>query len=428
MAKNWLWVGNPFSPYFNRVFPNPYVYPAFEQSWAELSRHMGLVASRWQVPWQAAVRGDLSGLFGPVFLLAPLALLGLGRLEVRRLLTAGGLFLVPAAFGVDARYIIPAASFWALALARTLAGTPRILAGVVLIHALISWPSICGLYCSPSAWRLTGVPLRAALRRESEDSYLRSRTPAYDATRMVEEKVPPGARVFAYAGLQQAYTSREIVVQWAAAFNQALGDILWAPLNAELEPSRRVAFTFPRQPLRGLRLVQTARSKDVWSVSELSVFEAGKELAREPHWRLRARPNPWDAGRAFDNSVLTRWTAGESAREGMFLEVDFGREEPVDSVVLRSTRDQGGVRLRLEGRPENGAWTSLGGQPDRLEEAPLALDLLRRGVAAEFKNARVEYLYIENGAWGADDFRRNTRSWGLELAGEVAAGRLYRFR
>jgi hypothetical protein len=245
---------------------------------------------------------------------------------------------------------------------------------------------------------------------------------------MVEEKVPAGGRVFAYGGLQQAYTSREIVIQWAASFNQALGDILWTPLNAELEPARRIEFTFPRQPLRGLRLVQTARSQDVWSVSELSVLGARKELARQPHWRLRARPNPWEAGRAFDNSALTRWNAGEAARAGMFLEVDLGRAETVDSVALRATRDQDGVRLRLEGRPEDGEWISLREAPDRIEEAALSLDLLRRGVAAEFKDARVEYLYIENGAWGADDFRRNARGWGLELAGEVAAGRLYRFR
>jgi hypothetical protein len=428
MVKNWLWVGNPFSPYFNRVFPNPYVYPVFEQSWAELGRHMGVVTSRWQVPWQAAVRGDLSGLLGPVFLLAPLALLGLRRAEVRRLVAAGCLFLVPAAFGVDTRYIIPAASFWALALARTLAGSPRILAAVALTHALISWPSIRDLYCSPGAWRLTEVSLRAALRLEPEDSFLRARAPGYSATRMVEEKVPPGGRVFAYAGLQQAYTSREIVIQWSAAFNQALGDILWTPLNAELDPSRRIEFKFTRQPLHALRLVQTARTKDVWSVSELRVYGADQELARAPHWRLRARPNPWDAGRAFDNSVLTRWTAGESSREGMFLEVDFGRAEPVDSVVLRCTQDQDGIRLRLEGRPENGEWISVRDAPDRIEEAPLSRDSLRRGVAAEFNNARVDYLYIKNDAWGADDFRRNARSWGLELVGETAGGRLYRFR
>jgi hypothetical protein len=428
LVKNWLWVGNPVSPYFNRLFPNSYVTPLFEQGWAEISRHMGIVTSRWQVPWQAAVRGELSGLLGPVFLLAPLALLGLGRAEVRRLVIAGGVFLLPAAYGVDTRYIIPAASFWALALARTLAGRPRLLAAVAAAHALLSWPAVRDLYCSPWAWRLSEFPLRAALRLEPEDSFLRARSPAYAATRMVEEKVPPGGRVFAYAGLQQAYTSREIVVQWASAFNQALCDILWTPLNAELEPSHRIRFTFTRRPWRALRLVETARSPDVWSISEWRVYGAGRELARQPHWRLRAQPNPWAVGRAFDNSLLTRWTAGDHARAGMFVEVDFGRPELVDSLVLSSTRDQPGVRLRLDGRLETGHWTSLSAGPERIEEEPVSRDALRRGAAAEFKYARVDYLYLENDAWGAEDFRSRAAAWGLELIGEVAGSRLYRFR
>ncbi|MCX6633624.1 MAG: hypothetical protein NT090_00795, partial [Acidobacteria bacterium] len=62
MAKSWIWAGNPFSPYFNRVFPNPYVHIAFAQEWAEFGRHLGSVASRWQVPGEAAVTGRLNGL------------------------------------------------------------------------------------------------------------------------------------------------------------------------------------------------------------------------------------------------------------------------------------------------------------------------------------------------------------------------------
>ncbi|MCX6636016.1 MAG: hypothetical protein NT090_13185, partial [Acidobacteria bacterium] len=399
-----------------------------EQEWAEFGRHLGIVASRWQVPWEAAVTGRLNGLLGPVFLLAPLALLGLRRPEGRRLAAAGLVFAIPAAFGIDTRYLIPALPFLALAMAVAVAGSPRILVILALAHAILSWPSIRNRYSSAEGWRLSNTSVRAALRIEPEESFLRSRLPHYAATRMVEQKVPPGGRVFSHGGLRQGYTSREVVIEWTAAFNRALRDILWTPISAELEPARRIEFSFAGRPLRALRVIQTARSKDIWSVSELTIYGAGKELPRVPQWRLRARPNPWDVQKAFDNSVLSRWTAGESCVTGMFLEVDFGRPEPVDSVVLRSTRDQDGVRLRLDGRLESGEWTTLGGEPDHVEDAPFPVAALRRGVGEQFKNARVEYLLIYEGDWGADDFRRNPGDWALELLGETAGARLYRFR
>ena len=31
LIKNWLYVDNPFSPFLNRLFPNPYVHVAFEE-------------------------------------------------------------------------------------------------------------------------------------------------------------------------------------------------------------------------------------------------------------------------------------------------------------------------------------------------------------------------------------------------------------
>ena len=112
----------------------------------------------------------------------------------------------------------------------------------------------------------------------------------------------------------------------------------------------------------------------------------------------------------------------------MFLEVDFSRPEPVDSVVVRATRGQDGVRLRLDGRLESGEWTTLASVPGRVEDAPPPVMALRRSVAEEFKNARVEYLLIRDGEWGADEFRRNAEGWRLELLGETAGARLYRFR
>ena len=69
MAKSWIEVANPFSPFANRIFPNPYVHISFEDTYRKFMRIYALT-SYWQIPWQVTVRGDLTtGLIGPLFLL-----------------------------------------------------------------------------------------------------------------------------------------------------------------------------------------------------------------------------------------------------------------------------------------------------------------------------------------------------------------------
>ena len=85
LLKNWIWVDNPFSPFANRLFPNPYVHIAFEEDYRKMEQTYGLT-SRWQIPWQVTVKGDiLAGFFGPLFLLTPLALLALRQRAGRQL-------------------------------------------------------------------------------------------------------------------------------------------------------------------------------------------------------------------------------------------------------------------------------------------------------------------------------------------------------
>ena len=76
MAKNWLWVHNPFSPFLNSVFPNPYIQVGFEQEYGYHMRHYEGIRSNAELPWLVTVDGRLSGFLGPLFLLAPLGLLG----------------------------------------------------------------------------------------------------------------------------------------------------------------------------------------------------------------------------------------------------------------------------------------------------------------------------------------------------------------
>ena len=427
MLKNWLWAGNPFAPFLNRYFPNPYVHAIFEEWLVAYNRYPPGIASRWQVPWQWIVNGGVEGIFGPVFLLLPLALVALRLPAGRVLLAAGALFALPAVFSSLPRYMMPCVPFLALAMVLPLARRPRLLAALAVVHLALSWPAVRDLYCDGAAWRLDGFPLRAALRLVPEETWLTENLGGYAKARLVESRVPPGGRVFVYVGPPQAYTSREFVVEWVSAFNKRLCDVLWTPLSPELQPAWRWRFAFPESPVRAVRVVQTAAGSDVWSVSELRVYRGGRELPRAAAWRLRAHPNPWGVGDAFDNTELTRWTSGERLRPGMFVEADFGAPLPLDTVEVVGTRDQEQARLRLEIRRPDGAWTPAS-QPPRRWDAPWSRGALRAGVAGEFKRSGVEYLMVDDGSWGADDFRGFAPEWGLEPLGTAGAARLYRFR
>jgi len=469
MAKNALWLDNPFSPFFNSIFPNPYVYISFEKQYAQHMRHYGELKSLWEYPLELTVRGGrLCGLLGPLFLLAPLGLAALRFPAGRQLLLPAGLFALPYLANTGTRFLIPALPFLSLAMALALtsrekigsgnqntdtnvratlqpqdlrAGGARIpacvpifsrlrtawrplVAALVLAHAVLSWPDFLQRYCSIYAWRLEKIPVRQALRLESEDSYLARKMFFYPMARLIEEQVPPGSKVLSFNQLPEAYTTRKILVVYEAAFNNRLGDILQTPLIPEFQPTWQHSFRFPAQPLAKIRVVQTAAGgPDLWSVSELRVFEGLRELPRSPIWRLRAWPNPWDVQSAFDNSPVTRWRSWQSLFSGMFLEVDFGRPTTIDSVRLDCSGDQYLVRMKLEGQEPSGTWKTLADSPQQAELPPPPR--LRRAAIEEVQARGIDYLVIQDSDFGADDFRQKAPLWGIRLVGERRGLRLY---
>src|SRR5437667_7100467 len=92
LIKNVVEVRNPVSPFANRLFPNPYVHVAFEDESREGLAHPNHMT--WpEVPLELTVYGDrLQGLFGPLFLLAPLGLFALRWPVGRQVLPAGLVF------------------------------------------------------------------------------------------------------------------------------------------------------------------------------------------------------------------------------------------------------------------------------------------------------------------------------------------------
>jgi hypothetical protein len=427
MIKNAVWLDNPVSPFLNRVFPNPYVHVSFEKEYSDYLRHYDGLKTYWDIPLEVTVRGGaLTGLLGPVFLLAPLGLLALRSPPGRSLLLAALWFAIPYAANIGTRFLLPAAPFVALSMGMAVGGSGVAAATLILAHAIFSWPGVMDTYCPPNAWRLIDkIPIPQALRIETEESYLNFRLPHYGAARMVEKLVPPGGKVFSTSGVPEAYTSREILVAYQSAFGNTMKDILFTPLLSYMPPTWRLRFNYPAQRLRRIRVTQTASGDgDQWSIAEFRIFRGGVELPRAVNWKLRASVNPWDVQMAFDNSPVTRWRSWRALYPGMYVEVEWGAAETSDSVLLECAHDQYQVRLKLEGMDESGKWKTLTDAPEQSDTA--AMFGLRLAAVAELKARGIDYLLMYDFDYGAKDFKEKSRLWGITLLGENNGARLYR--
>jgi len=423
MAKSWIEVANPFSPFANRVFPNPYVHISFEDTYRKFMRIYALT-SYWQLPWQVTVRGDLTtGLVGPLFLLTPLALIALRFREGRQVLLAGLIFGLPYFTNVGTRFLIPAIPFISLSLALALSGFEWLLLILVIAHAISCWPNVVQLYCSPAGWRLIKVSPQAAFRIQPQEAYLKH-DPAYVLAEMLEEFMPADAKVFVFTQPAAAYTSRQVLVGYEGAFNELLQDILWIPMFRDFQPTRILTFQFPQREVRKVRVVQTASvSEGQWSVSELRILANGQELPRDREWRLTAHPNPWDVQLAFDNSPVTRWRTWQPPAPGMYLEIDFARNQKLDSVIVESSGDATATKIKLEGLGDDGKWTTIAGAPN--ESVRPSRVSLRQAATAELKSRGIRYLLITDDNIGANDFHLYSKLWGMKSIAQRGTAQLY---
>jgi hypothetical protein len=426
MVKDWIEVANPVSPLANSIFPNPYVHISFENSWRSYLSNYNL-ASRWQIPLQVTVQGDhVEGFLGPLFLLAPLALLALRFREGRQLLLAAAIFGSVYFSNIGTRFLIPIVPFVSLALAMAVANIPWLLLTLVVAHGISCWPAIYSFYCSKDAFRIEKVPVRAALRLQPEDAYL-SQDPEYQVVRMIAAAVPPTEPVFAISQGGQSYLPRDLLVGYESASNEVLQDILWTPVARDFQPTRILKFDFPPRGVRKLRVVQTASLPDhQWSIAELRVFNGAAELARDPAWRLTAHPNPWGVQLAFDNSPVTRWRSWQPEAPGMYVEVDFGRLQSISAVAVESSDDTGEAKVKVEGMGADGSWVTLSDHPVQSRQ-PIRASL-RLAATAELKARGIHYLVIKPDNPGANDLRRYPAYWGLTVAGSVGDVRLFHIK
>ena len=423
MIKNWIVVGNPVSPLMNRWFPNPYVSVAFEQAYIALMTHAAGLTPLQRFLDTTFLGGVAASILGPVFLLAPIALLAIWSQVGRRLLLAAAVTGVVCGINIQTRYLLPAVPFIALAMGLALMRIPGVAPAVIVLQAVLCWPTVIKSY-SDGGLRVRHFLPRQALRLESEDSTLSFRLPGYRTAKMIDRLVPPDGRVFCFASPPEAYTSRELLIYYESTFNATAMDILAVASVPDLQPSWRFSFDMKPQTLRAIRIVQVKQDPgNQWSAAEVRIFLGTTELVRSPEWKLEAQPNLFEVADAFDRNPVTRWRSLQPLSPGMHLGAAFGTPQLVDRVDIDSSPDQYGIALRLDGQDPSGIWRTLSTDAHK-SLIPVSPDL-RRAATLELKRRSITHLVIGSTFPGAADMAANPQAWGLRFLGEADENRLY---
>jgi hypothetical protein len=422
VLRNWFWVGNAFAPFLNAWFPNPYYHTGMERIYADqLGQYIG-IKHYWEIPLQLTLRGDLvSGLFGPVFLLAPLSLLALRLKYGRRLLAAALVFAAPAYLNTGARFLIPSAPFLAMALGLALAEVPGALPVLALFQALACWPPALSTWCHPWNWRISGYPIEEALHKVPEGAFITRTIGDYALKGPIEANVPKTDRIFSFAGRPEAYLDRDIVVFYESTLGNLVNDTLLAPQGHP--PKYQQSFKFLPVSTRGVRVVNMASAKDFWTVAELRIRSAGRELSRSPNWRLSAWPNGSEVQLAFDNSYATRWSTWESMAPGARIAVEFPNAETVDEVVLELD-PAWDARPQIEVLSPSGRWVPI---TDTVQFVKADFPTgIRRAAIREVKALGFHYLLLNEGDYVFQDMKKYPAFWGVTPLGEANGTHLYR--
>ena len=424
IAKNWILVHDPVAPFATEIFPSRYFHTLEIEDWAAWLRRYDMPDLR-KLPLEVTIDGTWTqGIIGPIFLLVPIGLLALGNRAGRRLLAAGALLLATYFGNIGTRFLIPCLPFFALALALAFERWKLELALMAAAQAVASWPSVIPLYANPNVWRIVEFPYKAALRKQQEGEYLRTHLGGFGVVRMIDENVPAKEPVFSLGGVAEAYSSRQVIEVFPGALNSTLFDILNVARMEEWQACRLLTFHFAEQRTTTLRVVETARGKGLeqWNVHELRFYRRGVEIPRSPSWRIRARPNPWEIQMAFDNSGATRWRSWRTAEPGMFIEVNFGREEAVDEVRMWTSKDYAWpFRFEIQAGGHKVA--------DSFEESETKpRGFLGRAAMHEFAARAVHYILVPDDDRSAPEIAEEPEAWGLEIVARADKTTLYRIR
>ena len=259
LIKNAITVANPFSPFLNAWFPNPYIRISAEESYRWYMQHYDGLKSYWDIPLELTVRGAiLNGFFGPAFLLAPLGVLSLRWKFGRQVAFGGGRTRIHISgecrhpISHDRRAVRRA---WR---SRFRYRTARALAPLLIAFQIfVSWPDNVLLYAHPYAWRVEKFYWDAAFRKQPESEYLSQRIEGYAAAKLADQHVPKDGVIFTPGGIAHAYCRRKVLVGYQSAMGNRIADYIATAVTPSLQPSRWWTYSFPRQSIRKLRLIHT---------------------------------------------------------------------------------------------------------------------------------------------------------------------------
>ena len=426
LVKNAVLVDNPTSPFFNKVFPNPYVTVSFEQtyeSYLEDYVHGDDSTSWLEYALELTVRGTrLQGLLGPAFLLTPLALLAWRRPLVKPLLACSLLFALPWLQNAGTRFLIPSLMFWSLGMGLFFGTSRRSwLAALGLLlasaHAVSSWPSILHAWHEYPAFRLDPeVPWKAALRVEPEEHYLARRVDGYMTAAWLRRETKSSDRIFSLEVLPEAYFDSELLVYYQGAENETLVEVLRAGVDPQYQPTRALRVRGPSRAFTGLRIVQHAEHTSAqWRVLELVPQSDAGPISPKPDWTIRARPFPWTAARILDGNPFTGWFSWEPLYDGMSIEVDFPSALEISGLELIFPWNQHHLELEFHGRGETGEWVRWETE-STWSRLPVSLAAARAWFGEELRRRGISYFVGHTGAGFGPISRvieKDPAAWGL---------------
>lgn len=427
LIRNAILTGDPLAPLGNQFFPNPYFHLLTERELGAALASYGHVPTL-RIPWELAFGDGFVGTFGPLLLLLPVGLLALRRPEGRLTLVAAAILALPWFTNRGARFLMPAVAMAAFPLAMVL---PRRIAwAAVAVQAALCWPQALNLWQPEWVFRLHGFPLRAALRIEPEDRYIPAHSPEYPVARMVERATPPGARIFSFDMVANAYLARDVVVSWQSAQGDSMTDTLRL---ASVYTDALFAWSaeWPATDLRALRFrLPSGSSKATeWDISDIELYAGAARVSPGRQWDLRAWPNVWEAPLALDGNLATRWRTWQPIRAGMYFEIDFDPPTALTRAVLLSHTPVFQVPLEVYGKTFTGSWQLLSASPaaDRLPAEALHLQ-----AASALRRAGFQYLLTPTGQGGNGPVGReidtDPLAWDMVKVGQQGDEVLFRLR
>ena len=416
MIRSAVATGNPLAPLGNSLFVNRFFHIVTEHHLSAVLESYGDL-SPVQKLLELTVHGQgLQGLVGPVFLLAPLALVGLRTRTGRLLLLVAGVLSVPWFLNQGARFLMPSLLFVALALAASL---PRkLVVALAVVQAVLGLPPVMDQYARTDAWRLHGLPWRVALGIEPTGEYLDRTLWEHRLARLVQDHVPAGAQVFDLFGAPSAYFDAAVIGPWHSAAADEMREALGVAVLVRGGVLSEVAASWREQPLAAVRIRLAEPGAPDWSLQEVRLRDRTGTLAKESGWRLAAWPNIWEAPLALDGNLATRWAAWEPARRDMYFQVNLPAARPITGATLVIPSGERRHHVEFIGRTADGRWVVLEGSPGI---RPLGAINLRRSATQVLRQEGVGYILapVSDSPFAAigQSLVSAPAEWGVEVLG-----------